>query len=426
MRQSFRLDKTRRLQLGAGPAGIVRPPAQPAPGPLAFPSFFAGGFECSTFRRRSGARLDLVAATEHARLARGDYHRLQQVGIRIAREGVRWHLVEKRPGRYSFASVLPVVRAAQETNTLVIWDLCHFGWPDHLDIFSPQFVESLARYGAAFARWLAEETHAPGVFVPINEISFFSWAAGDEGSMFPFATGRGFELKRQLVRAALEAMKAIWKVQPAARFLHVDPVIHVLAAPRHPEEQSRAEAYRLSQYQAWDMLAGRLCPELGGQERFLDLIGVNFYPHNEWFYNLNNFRRIRKFAPLSRRHPLYRPFREILGEVYERYHRPLFVAETGAEDRARAGWLRYICQETEAARAQGIPVHGICLYPIVNHPGWIDDRHCYNALWDYPQADGNRKIYEPLAREIVRWRKVFEPQRPAQRNGVHHPALKPG
>jgi DNA-binding FadR family transcriptional regulator len=45
-------------------------------------------------------------------------------------------------------------------------------------------------------------------------------------------------------------------------------------------------------------------------------------------------------------------------------------------------------------------VHGICLYPIVNHPGWEDDRHCYNGLWDYADADGRRAIFEPLAREI--------------------------
>jgi len=98
----------------------------------------------------------------------------------------------------------------------------------------------------------------------------------------------------------------------------------------------------------------------------------------------------------------------MLAEVYERYHRPLFIAETGSENRIRPSWFRYICGETRAAIATGIPVHGICLYPILNHPGWLDSRHCYNGLWDYPDADGNRRIYEPLARELKRWQKVFE------------------
>jgi hypothetical protein len=270
-------------------------------------------------------------------------------------------------------------------------------------------VDALSRYGAALARWLANETDATPFFVPINEISYFSWAAADEGSMFPFVTGRGFELKAQLVRAAVRAMDAIWAVAPSTRFVHVDPIIHVVASPRHPEEQSAAEAYRLSQYQAWDMIAGRVWPELGGAERYLDVIGVNFYPHNQWIYHLKGFRQVRKFTALSRKHPLYRPFREMLGEVHERYRRPVIVAETGAENRIRAGWLRYVCEEAQAAILQGIPLHGICLYPILNHPGWIDDRHCHNALWDYADDRGEREIYAPLAAEVRRWRKIFEP-----------------
>ncbi|MGN6552532.1 MAG: beta-glucosidase [Verrucomicrobiota bacterium] len=376
-------------------------------------SFFMAGFECSTHRLRSGKRLDLIEATQHEQFAQADYTRLSQRGLRVAREGLRWHLVEAVSGRYDFSSALPIVQAAEATGTQVIWDLCHFGWPDHLDIFKPEFVTALANYGAAFARWLAKHSTGPSFFVPVNEISFFSWAAGDEGSIYPFATGRGFELKTQLVRAAIQAMQAIWDVSPTARFVHVDPIIHVQASPRRPEERAEAEAYRQSQFQAWDMISGRVWPELGGHEKYLDIVGVNFYPHNQWFYNLKGFRRIRKFTPISRRHPLYRPFREMLAEVYDRYHRPMLIAETGAEDRIRPGWLRYVCGEASAAINEGVPVHGICLYPIVNHPGWTDERHCHNALWDYPDARGRREIYQPLAQELRRWQNYFERQRSA-------------
>lgn len=371
-------------------------------------SFFAGGFECSTFVRRSGRRLDLIAETRHDQFAQQDYERLKQVGLRVAREGVRWHLVAPKRGQYDFSSLLPLVRAARASGTQVMWDLCHFGWPDYLDLFQPEFVPALAEYAAAVARWLSRELDGPAFFVPVNEISYFSWASGDEGSMHPFAVGRGFELKQHLVRAAIAAMDAIWSVTPQARFAHVDPVIHVVASPSHPEEAAAAEAYRLTQFQAWDMLGGRLCPELGGKEKYLDVIGVNFYPHNQWFYNLKDFRRVRAFKPLSRKHPRYRPFREMLQEVWQRYQRPLLVAETGAENRRRAGWLRYVCQEVQAALVTGIPVRGICLYPILNHPGWVDDRHCHNALWDYPGPDGERQIYLPLARELRRWQAVLD------------------
>jgi len=193
--------------------------------------------------------------------------------------------------------------------------------------------------------------------------------------------------------------------------VHVDPIIHVVADPRFPEEQPDAEAYRLSQFQACDMLAGRVWPELGGQEKYLDVLGVNFYAHNQWFYNLKGFQHVRKFKPLSRRHPLYRRFRDMLWEFFQRYHRPIIVAETGAEDEARRGWFRYVCQEVDAAMSAGLPLHGICLYPILNHPGWADDRHCHNGLWDYPDNNGDRKIHAPLAKELERWQKFFENQK---------------
>jgi hypothetical protein len=387
---------------------VTNSSAEAIPREPIFRSFFAGGFECSTHRLRNGNRLDLVAATQHEKFALKDYQRFQKAGLRVAREGLRWHLVEQNRGQYNFATALPIVRAARATGTQVIWDLCHFGWPDHLDIFKPDFISALGDYAIAFAKWLERETDAPGFFVPVNEISFFSWAAGDEGSIFPFATGRGFELKTHLVRAAIRAMDAIWSVMPNARFVHVDPVINVIAALSRPEDRPDAEAYRISQFQAWDMICGRLWSELGGQEKYLDIVGANFYPHNQWFYNLKGFRRIRRFTPISRRHPSYRPFRQMLAELYDRYHRPIFIAETGAENRLRAGWLRYVCQETHAAITSGVPVHGMCLYPILNHPGWLDNRHCYNALWDYPDPHGNRPIYQPLARELKHWQKIFE------------------
>jgi hypothetical protein len=59
-----------------------------------FPSFFIGGFECSTHRLRNGRGLDLIHRTQHDRFADEDYRRLRQSGILTARDGFRWHLIE--------------------------------------------------------------------------------------------------------------------------------------------------------------------------------------------------------------------------------------------------------------------------------------------------------------------------------------------
>lgn len=356
-----------------------------------FQPFFLGGFESSTHRRRNGKRLDMIGAIHHDHYAQDDYRRLREHNITTVRDGVRWHLIETAPGHYDWQSVLPMLHAAHATNTQVIWDICHYGWPDDLDIWGPEFVPRLAAFAHAFATLVARETDTIPFYTPVNEISFFAWAGGDVGYLNPFCTGRGFELKVQLARAALAATDAIWSVDARARFVHADPVIHIVADPTHPDDQAMIEGHRQAQFQAWDMISGRLWPQLGGHPKYLDIIGVNYYPNNQWIHG---------GPPIDRFHPHYRLFRHILWEVYERYGRPLLVAETGCEDTMRPTWLAYIGREVRAALTAGVPVEAVCWYPIINHPGWDDDRHCHNGLFDYTETSGERDVYEPLACEL--------------------------
>lgn len=377
---------------------------------LLFQSFFIGGWECS-IHRRNGRRLDMTAASRHDSYAARDYRRLADLGIRTARDGIRWHRIEKSPGSYDFSCDLPLVRAARDASVQVVWDLCHYGWPDDLDIFAPEFVDRFAEFSRAFAEVVAGETDEVPFYAPVNEISFFAWAGGDAQFFFPFAKGRSEELKAQLVRASVAATQAVWEVDPRARIVHPDPTIHVAADPSRPEDRPAAERYTASQFDAWDMIAGLRHPELGGDPRYLDIVGVNYYPNNQWIHESNRSFHERR---LLRRHdPLYRPLREILGEVYARYGRPVFIAETGIEGDRRPEWLHYIGREVRAAMRAGVPMEGICLYPIADHPGWDDDRHCPNGLLGYVDEKGDRPVYEPLAEELRRQQRIFDRTRRA-------------
>lgn len=356
-----------------------------------FKSFLMGGFECSTHRRRGGKRLDLISATRHEEFAEADYRRLLSLDMKTARDGLRWHLIEKTPHFYDFSSLEKQIEAAQKTGIQIIWDFFHYGFPDDLDIFSPEFIERYARFSAASAEFLQKNLNQTLIVSPVNEISFFAWAAGEVGIFYPFAKERGDELKIQMVRANIAAIDAIRAVVPNARFLQTDPAIHVTAAKKH--NQRAAEKYRLAQFEAFDMLCGRLKPELGGHPKYLDIIGLNYYFHNQWHYPS---RRKIKLG-----HAEYRPFHRILQEYHERYNLPILIAETGIEDEARPDWLEYVWQEANTAKLNGIPIQGVCLYPIVNHPGWDDNRHCRNGLWDYVNDNGEREIYQPLADKIA-------------------------
>jgi hypothetical protein len=230
------------------------------------------------------------------------------------------------------------------------------------------------------------------MFAPVNEISFLSWAGGDEACVNPYCIGRGHELKRQLVRVAVRSSEVLLNELPGVRLISPEPIIHIVGNPEIPGDDVEAENYRRAQFQAWDMICGQLAPELGGKPEYLDILGANFYERNEWVHNT-----LKPLAPSDAR---YRPLHRILQEVWERYQRPMFISETGTEDGARAEWFNMVCDEALTAIKMGLPVHGICLYPIINHPGWEDDRHCYNGLFDYADEAGTRNVHWPLAHAI--------------------------
>lgn len=366
--------------------------------PTLFRSFFMGGFECSTHRRADGRRLDVVAATSHDRLALHDYRQLREHGIDAARDGVRWHLVESSAGSHDWSSLRPMLRAAETAGLQVAWDLMHFGWPDHLDVFSAAFVDHFASFAGAFAQLHLAETGRPPVVCPINEISFLSFAGGEVGWLNPGQHGRGREMKRNLVRAAIAAAHAIRHAAPGATILAVEPLVHIAAGPGH--SPGLIAALNEAQVEAWDMLDGQLAPELGGGADIFDAIGVNYYWNHQW---------VHEGERLGPGDPRYRPLHQLVQDVHERYQRPIFISETGIEGSRRPDWLRYVGGAMRKAVQAGVPLEGICLYPVMGHPGWDDDRYCPNGLFEMSPHDGHRRpVHLPLAEELTRQQQLFE------------------
>jgi beta-glucosidase/6-phospho-beta-glucosidase/beta-galactosidase len=374
-----------------GPATAVRLVGQPN----LFRSFWLAGFEAANHINSHGIRLDLMAGTQHDRQVDGDYALIRSFNMRAARDAVRWHLIDHQ-GHYDFSSWLPMLQAALRHGIQVIWTLCHYGWPEELDVFSTQFVDRFARYAGAVARVHADHTDEVPFFTSINEMSFMAWAIGHRGYMFPYAVGRSGELKRQFLRASLAACDAIWAVDRRARFVQGEPLIHVVPPRDRPDLADAAARQRASQFEVWDLLAGRQGPELGGAERYLDIIAVHYYHANQWETPEHRLRW--EDVPRDER---WVPLHLLLKELYERYKRPFFIGETSHFGVGRAPWLREIAAEVKRALNLNIPVSGICLYPILDRYDWEDSTHWHHSgLWELePDSKGNyrRVLNEPYA-----------------------------
>lgn len=331
------------------------------------------GFECSTHRTSDGRRLDLVAQTCHDRYAQHDFARVKQCGMRTVREGLRWHVIESERGQYDWSSVDTIILAAQSEGIEIIWDLLHFGFPDWVNPYHPDFPSIFGDFAEAFSKKVAPAA----LYVPINEISFLSWAAGDVEYMYPWSKGRGGDLKRALCAAALMATRAIRSVDYNALIIAVEPMIAV--KPFIAPDQVNAQHLHDAQFEAIDMLLGNAHADLGGAPDMVDVIGVNHYPHSQWYSDAQRSNIAWKSADWT-------ALSILLRRVYERYRKPLLLAETGAEGDMRAHWLNYITAECQKAQLANIPIMGICLYPILSHIAWTGERFCPNGLFDGSQV----------------------------------------
>jgi beta-glucosidase/6-phospho-beta-glucosidase/beta-galactosidase len=370
--------------------------------PSIFRSFWMGGFESACHINEAGTRLDMLHATQHDRFIRDDYATLRSMRMRTVRDTIRWHRVETSPGTYDFTSLDPYVDAANDGGTEVIWDLLHYGWPDGLDIYSPEFVDRFAAFCTAVATHLRFRVPSPRFYTPINELSFFAWAAGEVGWFHPFSRHRGGDLKRQLVRAWVAGVDAIRAVDPAARIVSVEPIIHTVPPRGRPDVDGQAARQNESQFEAWDMITGRIEPELGGHERYLDILGVNFYHDNQW--EVPGGRKVHwHVKPRDRR---WVPFSQLIRATYDRYQRPIIIGETSHVGSGRAEWIRELTDELMIAIKAGLPLEGICLYPVMDRFEWNNPAHWHNSgLWDYDiQPDGTfrRVLNEEYGAEFVR------------------------
>ncbi|MFD2816321.1 hypothetical protein ACFSYD_21000 [Paracoccus aerius] len=161
-------------------------------------------------------------------------------------------------------------------------------------------------------------------------------------------------------------------VDPRARFVQAEPLLAIHHDPQGGDPTSVAQGHHEAQFQAFDMISGRIWPQLGGEPAFLDIVGVNYYWNNQWIHG---------GPAIDMDHPAYRPLADLLFEVAARYDRPLMIAETGTEGARRASWFAYIRDQVDGARRRGVRIEGSAFTPSPTITGGTTTGFARTACW---------------------------------------------
>lgn len=365
-----------------------------------FQNFWWGGFECADHLNAFGNRINMYKLTGHIEKIEEDYANLKELGITTIREGICWSEAEKTPYQYDFSIAEKIISTAKELGIQVIWDICHFGFPDDLTPLHPMFARRFSSIFYAFAKFLTKRFPGEAFYVvPINEVSFVSWLGGDARGTVPYTINNGWDVKYHLMKAYIEGIKNVKDHFSNIKILTSEPLIHICA--QNPEDLSSlldATQAHNNQYQMLEILTGNACPELGGCPDLLDFVGVNFYYNNQWIHETHDFLPWADVPP----HPYWKNLSELISEVYIRYGKPIIITETGHPGEHRTKWLDMIRAEVKKILALGIPLKACCLYPIIDRPDWdFPENWHHSGIWDiFDDQNFERHLHQPLAEKI--------------------------
>jgi len=128
---------------------------------------------------------------------------------------------------------------------------------------------------------------------------------------------------------------------------------------------------------------------------------VNYYHANQW--ELGGERLRWEDSPRDTR---WKPLSSLLQALYQHYDRPILISETSHFGSGRVSWISEVSVEVQTAMQWGVPVEGICIYPILDRPDWENFDHWHHSgLWNLrPDAQGRleRVVEEDYAAALLR------------------------
>jgi hypothetical protein len=342
----------------APPTILTAPPDIPLVPPAARPMELWAFLENSDFVRRKGDTLyrqDEVRLIRHDEFLESDYELLVAAGCVGVRDAAWWYVSHPAPGVYDWTWMDRVVTAAETYKLKLYLDLWHYGYPDWLDIFSPD----APMHFADFARQIAQCYPSLEYYCVCNEPSLLVEMGGRHGQWGPFLhEDEPATFRRQVSRMIIEASRAILEVRPEAVLILPEPW-H--ATDRIPEDDQAA---------VLDTVLGLRDPELGGSSELVTIIGLNHY-----------------------RDSTLPPFHRLLIDAQKRWPtKQLWVTETSGPPTGwqQAEWFWWMLAETRLAALSGVNVPVFTWAPAISMYDWVDETlQLHNGIWIIDE-DGKR------------------------------------
>ena len=140
-------------------------------------------------------------------------------------------------------------------------------------------------------------------------------------------------------------------------------------------------------------------------------MGINYYWTNQWEWRIEPLPN-GKIPPLADDDPRRVPLNELVRAVWERYGGDVMITETSHVGDMRGPWLRTVAAECEMLLEEGVPVCGVCLYPILGMPEWHSpEEWTPMGLWDpisHAEPRGERIACRPMLDAFRETRRLDE------------------
>lgn len=387
---------------------------------------FATGVENSVPTIDGGrTRIDEMESCGHYDRWREDFALVEEMGIGYLRYGPPIYKTWLGVDRYDWEFADRTFAELKRRNIVPIVDLCHFGVPDWIgDFQNPDFADLFCVYARAFAErfpWVQLYTPVNEMYICATFSARYGWWNEQLSSDRAFVTAL-----KHIVKANVEAMRAILEVRPDAIFIQSESSEYFHA--ESPAAIRPAELMNSQRFLSLDLNYGRrLDSEMyeylldNGMTRqeyhfFLDnrlkqhcIMGNDYYVTNE--------HRVSAEGATRASGEIF-GYSEITRQYHSRYRLPVMHTETNISQGPRGDeavdWLWKEWANVLRVRNDGVPVVGFTWYSLTDQIDWDcalrEKRGTVNPLGLYDLDRKIRPVGKAYKRLIAQWRDVLPTQ----------------